>query len=124
MIGRRRYRRMLQTSASRGLSPPIRPSSRLPRGSNRPGRARGPPRSAEIREGHPGQLMGPVIRRRAGGGATGPARKAAYPNHTYERYGMNHGTSRPAIRKGPGADLFGESARLAFLLRWRLAGGR
>jgi hypothetical protein len=120
MISRRRYRRMLQTSACCGLSPPICPS----RGSNSPGSARGPPLPAEIDEDYPGQFMRPVIRSQASGGATGPAKKQPHPNHTYERYGMNHGTSRPAIRKGPGADLFGESARPVFLLRWPPAGGR
>jgi hypothetical protein len=107
MISRRRYRRMLQTLDCCGLSP----------------HARGPPQLIKVHEGHPGQFIRPAIRRRAGGGATGPA-KRVHPNHTYERYGMNHGTSRPAIRKGPGADLFGESARPGFSLRWRPAGRR
>jgi hypothetical protein len=108
MISKRRYRRMLPALDCRGLPP----------------HARGPPQWAGAHEGHSGQFTRPVIRSRAGGGTTGPSRNPSHPNHTYERYGMNHGTSRPAIRKGPGADLFGESARPGFPLRWRLAAGR
>ena len=79
MISRRRYRRMLQTSACCGLSPPICPSSGPSRGSNSPGSARGPPRPAEIDEGYPGQFMRPVIRSQASGGATGPAKSNLIP---------------------------------------------
>jgi hypothetical protein len=108
MIGRPRYRGMLQALDCCGLSP----------------HARGPPQWAEVHDVHPGQFSRPAIRSRAGGGTTGPAKKPSRPNHTYGRYGMNHGTSQPAIRKGPGDDLVGETARPGFLLRWRPAGGR
>jgi hypothetical protein len=73
MISRRRYRRKLQTLDCCGLSSPIRPSSRRPGGSGRPGRARGPPQWAEVHEGHLGQFTGPVMRSRGGGGTTGPS---------------------------------------------------
>lgn len=55
MISRRRYRRMPHASDCCGLS----------------AHARGPPRGAEVHEDHSGQFMRPMLRSRAGGGATG-----------------------------------------------------
>ena len=63
MIGRRRYRRMLQALHCCGLSP----------------HARGPPQWAEVHHVHPGQFSRPAIRSRAGGGTTGPAKSLLIP---------------------------------------------
>ena len=61
MISRRRYRRMPHASDCCGLSPRRKEKAH----------ARGPPQAAEVHEDHSGQFMRPMIRSRAGGGATG-----------------------------------------------------
>jgi hypothetical protein len=108
MISRRRCRRMLQTLDCRGLSPP----------------ARAPPQWAGVHDVHPGQFTGPALRSRAGGGAAGPQLKA-FSSQPYERKVWPEPRYIAASdTQGPGADLFGESARPGFPLRWRSAGGR
>ena len=107
MINRRRYRRMLQALHCCGLSP----------------YARGPPQWAEVHHVHRVNSADP--RYEAGPAVAPPAQLKAFSSQPYERKVWPEPRYIAASdTQGPGADLFGESARPGFLLRWRPAGGR